>query len=316
MSLWREYAVEPAVLCRTWAECNHVLDDIGWHRGRLIAEFPRQGWRKLFHTCLQESKETQAKKLRIVERFRQFVGTTQQERLHNGLIPTFRAYIPRNTWLESAIETHTGQPFDAVLAIDNPSNHAEVLQLDDLNDCHPLWSADSSRTIDRSMATLKKCIDLFAKLSQNLIVIDPYLDPTGDQSIVAIEAYLDSMSTDLASPRSLTLHYSRESDAQFHSSSHSKAAKAKLGGVMRSGQYVECFVWRKPQQGSTNSERFHDRFILSELGGIGIQGGAGVASESQHTSVYFLSNSACQYQLDMFDSNSPVFELLCRFEIS
>jgi hypothetical protein len=117
MSLWREYAAEPAVFCRTWADCNHVLDDIGWHKGRLIAEFPHREWRRLFYDCLQESKETQARKSRIVERFKQFVGTTRQERLRNGLIPTSRVYVQRNTWLERALEAHTLKPFDSVVAV-------------------------------------------------------------------------------------------------------------------------------------------------------------------------------------------------------
>ena len=85
---------------------------------------------------------------------------------------------------------------------------------------------------------------------------------------------------------------------------------------MRSGQCVECFVWRKPQPGSSNEDRFHDRFIISELGGIGIQGGAGVGTGSQSTSVYFLSRSQCQYQLDKFLSNPTVFQLLYRFHVS
>jgi hypothetical protein len=116
-------------------------------------------------------------------------------------------------------------------------------------------------------------------------------------------------------PPSLTLHYGRDTNVLFDGRSHETEAKVRLRGVMRSGQYVQCCVWRKPLASSLDCERFHDRFIISELGGIGIQGGAGVASKSQHTSVYFLSNADCQNQLNMFDSNAPVFELLSRFDI-
>ena len=149
-----------------------------------------------------------------------------------------------------------------------------------------------------------------------MIVIDPYLDPTDEQSILAIEAYLDCMSADRADPPSLTLHYGRESGVQFHGPSHAKAARTKLGGVMRSGQHVKCFVWSKPSQSSPGSERFHDRFILSELGGIGIQGGAGVASASQHTSVYFLSPRECQDWRGRFDPRSPKLQLLFNFGVA
>ena len=313
MSLWREYAADPAVFCRTWAECKHVLDGIGWNRGRLVAEYPKK-WRRLFYDCLQKCEETPAKKLRIVERFKQFIGTTEQERLRSGLVPTSRVYIPKNTWLESALEANREQPFSAIVAVNNPSNHPDVLQLDDLHDGHALWKVEHSRPIDRSITTLKNSINILARLSRNLIVIDPYLDPAEVQSIIAIEAYLDSMSVDLADPPSLTLHYGRDTNVLFHSQSHEKDAKARLRGVMRSGQHIHCCVWRKPAASSPDRERFHDRFIISELGGIGIQGGAGVASKSQHTSVYFLSDSDCQNQLNMFDSKAPAFELLCRFD--
>lgn len=171
-------------------------------------------------------------------------------------------------------------------------------------------------TVDRQEPSDFKKNYRFARLSRNLIVINPYLDPRDGQNVKAIEVYLDATSTDVDNPPSLTLHYGLKSTDVFHRPSHERAAKMNIGGVMRSGQRVECFVWRKPPQGSVDRERFHDRFIISELGGIGIQIGAGAGPGNQQTSVYFLSDSECRRQLGKFDSSSPAFELLCRFHVS
>ena len=194
MSLWREYAADPAVFCRTWAECKLVLDGIGWDKGRLISElFPIQKWREFFRDSLENCDETPRNKLQIVEKFNQFIGTSKIGRLRNGLIPSSRPYTPKTTWLESALEAYASRPFDGIVALYNPANHPAVLILDDVEGTHPLWAVDSSQSIARDLASLKQAIDVFALLSSNLVIIDPYLDPADTQCVGAIEAYLDSM---------------------------------------------------------------------------------------------------------------------------
>src|SRR4051812_5389942 len=109
-----EYALEPQVLCN-WRDYRFFVAQFGVPKGRLISRFPKS-WKRLVIEAAQATGELEF--LKIAESL---------SNIDHLLIQRMHQWDPKQSWLPNAIEEHAKRPFAAIIARENPANHAAIL---------------------------------------------------------------------------------------------------------------------------------------------------------------------------------------------
>ena len=164
--IFREYALDPAAL-DSWTVFKDITNRFGFEHGRLISRFPEK-WEKLVLKACGDLGDVEKKKIAL--RLRQFG--------RHKLVDFDRAYNTKLTWLNNALEEHLRQPFQAIIADDNKDKRDDIISPTDVEETHPLIRIGRGGQIQRKAEDLAECCQLLLENSQEVILVDPYFDPS------------------------------------------------------------------------------------------------------------------------------------------
>ena len=77
------------------------------------------------------------------------------------------------------------------------------------------------------------------------------------------------------------------------------------------GAMLRCFIWK----GKENGERFHKRFLLTDIGGLSFEGGLDAGKPGETTDVFLLEPSFCEARREEYGTGASAFELIDSFEV-
>lgn len=247
-----EYAIDPTVL-NNWQRLRFIADAAGVSNGRLISEFPGS-WRRTVVRLFDGKFGIERTKLEV-----------QLKRITPHLIPSGGRICSGKDapWLEHAEIAHTTAPFRAIVAGDNPRSNSSVLLIDEIDGSTELWSTKHSIPAPRDATSLADAASLLLQVSSDIVFVDPNFRPS-DRFLRPFEQFLIHCAGNRgrAIPRIRVIVEHKD---------------AKPGDVLEQ-TFQECLAPLIPStlkcellrvsEKNSPSEKLHNRYVLTEWGGI------------------------------------------------
>ena len=171
-------------------------------------------------------------------------------------------------WCAEALATHNDRAFTGGIIVTEPikntwPNEPLVARIDQLESAQ-WWAARSpSVTLARMLADYKQHLDPVLRCSNSLLFIDPYLDPK-KPGYCHIGTLLKIAGGRTPPPKIEIHRHSREGREDKNSTYFKNRFRTELEKpLLAAGLQVEVFVW----------DRFHDRYLISNLIGISLPNG-------------------------------------------
>ncbi|MFO1004261.1 MAG: hypothetical protein U0936_28410 [Planctomycetaceae bacterium] len=304
-----EYALDPEAAFTKdgfWT----LLKDFGVSHGRVLMECPSASWSKSMENALIHARNELGAVAfsRLTERWAELRRTKAiaRRRIEYGNVTS-------PTWVERALAEHRGEPFRAILGSRANIVPREVLTKEQIDLGDERWVAETQKIIDRDAIAIAGCVGPIGRISEHLLIIDPYFneDSKWQQSLTAIlntsqaadghfqriEVHTREFNSE---ERSLRRRGPTTSKREILQTELAKTLPRKLPANVR----VEFFVWQERDGG----DRYHRRYVLTERGGIYVEGGLDRGNEGQTTDVGLLAENVFVQRWREYQRETAAFD--------
>lgn len=292
-----EYAVDPEVTRREVAEVRHLFALFGLDRGRYISNFPKKAW---FSKAYAAASDHGPLAKKAVEEL--LVRAKMSKVYTSGRVPD-----PALDWIGNTQTSHAGRPFQAIVSDNTDPAFPEIVAFGDVDETHMRFQCERTRRIKRTEADLAGALLPMAMIGKRLALIDPFLDlrnPKGQDFRSTIGRLLAELSASGRENIELEVHWrshpTRPPEALVLSD-----APTWCAGIIPQGFKLVLHEWIERPGG----EDFHDRFFLTEAGGIKAGAGFEVVGAHQRVQLSLLAALDAQSHLDDLDQNNAAFDL-------
>lgn len=295
-----EYAVDPEITRRDFTALQHLFGLFGLDRGRYISQLPKRDWLRMAYLATEGRPELERARIEIL----------LKRAKASKLFAYGRCYDANLPWLPNTHAAHMVRPFQAIIASDpDPAVPAHV-ELDVVDEDHELLACSHTCRVPRTAANLAEKLAPLALIGKRLALIDPFLDlrnTRGQDFRAIIRELLSALAAAGREAVTLELHW-RSHDSRPPEALVLKNARTWCVGIIPNGFKLELYEWVEREGG----EDFHDRFFLTEAGGI--MSGAGFEDAGVHEQVQLslLSSEDAASHLADLDENKGVFDLAFR----
>lgn len=259
----KEFAVEPAAIGRSWETFRYVFEKFGFSEGRLISRFPRHWQREVLEAAKAADVPDRAYKT-IVEKL---------NARKTSLLKSGRPYDPDIGWVPNAAREQVDRPFSGII-VANDSTGASQLSVDELEDDHPLMRVSRTANIPRTADAICAACSMLLLTAKEIDLVDPYLFRIENRNSGFREtiAGILRMLADIGeNNRIIRLHYGNANGCPTEAHVFANAGRW-FRGLIPDTFTLHFMAWDEIPGG----EDFHDRFVLTDLGGLQI--GSGLAA--------------------------------------
>lgn len=289
-----EYAVEPQAIGSSWKNLRYLIEKFGFDRGRLISRFPKK-WEKKVIQAAKEAGVPDIKMASIVERLRN---------TNLAVVDLGRPYEPEMSWIGNALTEHQRVPFHAIIAQQNQDGNAAVLPVADIDEHQPLMAVSQDRAVSREAEAIAGALSGFLRVSTRILFVDPFFDPYNDRYKSTLRECLAVVKADNPTA-ACEIHY-RYHDKKPTNSELEREAASLFNGVIPEGLAISVYCWRERKGGAD----FHARYLLTDLGGVGIDTGFSAEGGHQTTDMHLMSVVLSRAKLNAFARDATDFELV------
>ncbi|GMV24138.1 MAG: hypothetical protein AMXMBFR58_01690 [Phycisphaerae bacterium] len=275
-----EFAVEPE-LAATWgrlAEFRHFVTAFGLGTPRVVSRYPRD-WKRLVWEVSKPESELERKRLEEL-----------LARLTDTMIKRGAVFDRNQPWLQNAQSEHARFPFAGIVARDGDAI-GPLLGSENLASS-PVWNCPNGLACSRTSDAVAGALTPLLRICRRVAFIDPYFGPENARHRRPLQAFLRALMEQRpgSPPDEVVLMTSiKKSTAEFFRSE----SQRQLPRLIPSGMTV---VLRRLQE-RAGGERLHNRYVLTDIGGILFGVGLDEGDASQRDDLCLLS--AEQYQLRM-----------------
>ena len=253
-----EYALEPQLVA-SWTDrrdCRHYKQSFEFGQGRVVSRYPKR-WKKLVWTAFEDTDDLARKRLEELV-----------ARLSERTVRRSSAQWDDSTdWRENAEREHDRCPFQAILSRTNPNRHAHVLTESDLDvGATERWDVSRGLRVPRKAACMAVAVGPMLRCSSEVIFVDPHFgpqEPRWRRYLPPLAAFLEEMTRRRPGgmPERIEVHTAAENtETGFFQEQCEKRLPQHVPERMR----VLVRRLRQKQGG----EQLHNRYILSDLGGV------------------------------------------------
>ena len=291
--LIHDYALEPELI----ANCDQFLyryltkyKKFSWNTGCIVVQYPNH-WQKLVEKLFNDNKRSE---LLLTSLLR-----TKAVRHDSKWNDSF-------TWLENAANEKSPYPFHVILALDNPNPEkwsnvvcAEDISLGD----ERVWDdPPSSVTVNRAAAKMAACIEPLLRYATQIHFIDPHFRPREQRFRNPLREFLNIICD---GSREVTLEYhTMHNDQKPTWNCFLGDCKKYLPRLIPRGFTLTIRRWKNRVGG----ERFHNRYILTNIGGIAFGNSIAEAPKGEDN-ISRLSDIDSRRWLNKYSGDSPAFDL-------
>ena len=297
-----EYAVEPEVAA-AWSanrkDQRHFLGEFGVGTPRIVSKCPRR-WTKLVWAArsqLQHTGDVDKKRAEVfIDRLSQ---TMVKRRASSG-------WSDRRSWLENVVEEHRRTPFRAILAQHGTKDDSTILGADGLDDDAPLWATPRGVSVPRTAGDIADAVRDMLRAATDVVFIDPHFKPQLPRYVNVIAACLRACREQripAGDPRIRILSSAKDSSTPEY---FAEQCRARLPGQLPLGQQV---VIRRLRERS-GQEKLHNRYILTELGGVSLGVGLDEGQDGATDDLVLLDRGVYYERWKQYASDPPAFDLL------
>lgn len=290
------YAIEPECVVE-WCDRRAfrlVSGKFGLGTPRLLLELPKfSSWKKAVFQAATKAGLSDIDRTRLTELFK-LLGAQRVRRV--GV-----AYDGTLTWLENAETAYARHPFAAIIAMTNPRSHAAVLLESAVGDeSNPLWSKPTAATPSRTPDGIAAVVSALIDNCDELHLVDSHFGPENARHRKVLEHLLYLVASRRSgTPSSICLHCGAKSTLTFF-----EERAAAMAVRIPVGVTVSFKRWKE----RPNGEKLHNRYLLTDIGGVvfGVGLDAGESGQTDDVNlmdaVQFLKrwdqfNGACAFDL-------------------
>ena len=253
-----EYAVEPE-LAATWGDRKsgrYFRGKFGLGTPRIMSRYP-PNWEQLVWAARKD--DSQRKRMEeLIQRLSEVMVTRQGP-----------DWNPDRTWLENTLNEHRRIPFHAILVRGNPDPHPNVLVADDLDEHTSLWSIPH-KAIPRTAAAIAGAVRDMLRMANDVVFIDPHFAPQRSRHTKVLAACLRAcldkrLVREHPTVRVFTEAATKNGTRQYFE----EECPARLPRMLPRRQRVTISRLKERSEG----EKLHNRYILTESGGVGFPAG-------------------------------------------
>lgn len=288
------FALEPRLVA-TWGrreEFRFVHDKFGLGTPRALLELPSfSSWKRAVYHAAIELQLSQEDMKRIEELFR-LLGEHKCRRaaaIYNGLL----------TWLDNAEREYDRKPFAAVLATENPRGHRGVLLAEQLDPAEARWACGTGIMPERTPEALAGALSAMLINSRVMHLVDPHFGPENVRHRRVLEALMQILADHGLVPEVVRVHCSEKSTLAFFESE-----AARLANHLPAGLTVEFVRWRQRNGG----ERLHNRYVLTDLGGVTLGVGLDAGGQGETDDLLLLPRTIYARRWSQYVDNDGAFE--------
>jgi hypothetical protein len=224
--------------------------------------------------------------------------------LTDCLIPRVPAaeYDGTRSWLENAEQEHAAKPFHSIVASANPRGHVAVIRGSGLGDQpEHLWDFERNRIINRTAQEMAGTVSSLLLNSRTVILVDPHFGPENLRHRRPLEAFLRALQTNRGCPiSSVEVLTATNATIQFFTTT----CLQRLPQIIPSGLTVN-FVKLAEQP---NGEKLHNRYILTDIGGVTFNIGLDDGDPGQTDDITLMTRKQYDLRWLQYANGSPAFQ--------
>jgi hypothetical protein len=286
-----EFALDPGLL-DNWERFRYLTEKFSVCQGRLISRFPKR-WKAMVYEAASRVSDIERKRIEV-----------RLQGIDEKMLARTHQWDSSQDWLLNAESEHGRQPFHAIIAHANPHGHNSVLSYDDLDEVTPLWATERERIVSRDASVLAAAVSPLVRAAKSVIFIDPHFDPYKARVRNTLKAFLEEC---LIGRVGLTLERT-----EFHTT-----FKPEIGDF--AGECLRQFPQRIPTGISLRIVRWrervggdglHNRYILTERGGVRLAWGLDEGSPAQTDDISLLEPGVYDTRWAQYCSDQPAFDFV------
>ena len=302
------YAIDPEMLVE-WSKNplagRFICDSFGLGKPRILAELPKlKNWRKKFRQLTANLGDLEQQRLTAL-----FETLTENMAHRNS-----SEFDNTSPWIDNAEREHLREPFKAILSTINPRKNDCVLTHNSFGEWpDELWKASRGIIIPRNAKMMAEAIAPMLQNSQRILFIDPYFRanrPSHQEPLFhflkkSIE-YRDCF-TNFCVEVHVSADYQNAQQPEFFR----KECEGKLTKTIPSDLPIIIKRWKQRVGG----EKLHNRYILTNIGGVTLGVGLDNGNEGETDDLALLDREPYCHRWKQYASKNPAFDLELEFEI-
>jgi len=286
----KEYALDPACL-REWLTFRYFIENFGVPHGRLIAEFPSK-WLKMAYASCDSFSFQQKQKLEI--ELKRIKG--------QGFRKTSRPYDGSLDWFENALEQHKDEPFHAIISVKSDAEN-KVIDASEITETDPLWGVQRTLIIPRNAQSMAEAVSTLLSVAKHIVFIDPHFGPENTRHRRPFQTFLQaSMQNRNGDMPVVEVHTQIKSTEEFFRDK----CRTKLTNLIPTGLTVRFVRWIARSE----SQPLHNRYILTNLGGVSFQHGLDDGRAGETDDVALLDQNSYEQRWAEYAGDEPAFDLI------
>lgn len=292
-----EYALEPELVA-TWGnrhDYRYFIEKFGLGQPRIVSRYPRR-WTQLVWRAFQSDDDLE--RTRMVALL-QRLGECMVHRLGYE-------WDAGRTWIENARAEHRRIPFQAILARQNPGNEPGILVAATLGEATLLWAVPRGVRISRRAVDMGTAVAAMLRIAEVVVLVDPYFGPDSLRHRQALEAFLratiDSRPVD--GPRRVEIQTSADEDRTGTRVFFEAECQRRLPRCIPAGVRLKIIRLEERPLG----EDLHNRYILTNLGGVQFGAGLDAGDEGATDDLHLLDRAQYDQRWQQYASDAPAFD--------
>ena len=306
----REYALDPDVLTN-WNDFRYFIEKFGIPEGRLISKYPKK-WKYLVYLSL--AKNTKYPKSAEIE-----INLKEEiDRIDPNIIaPVRKNYFwdHNKSWLISAVEEHKRKAFHAIISNERHDECRELLVAEFLNEKHELWKTQRELCIARDNTELANALSLFLQISKDVVFVDKHFRPGRNEFIYPFQHYLKELFVCEYKRKKINVKIFTGYDPKHDHVWFYKACDEHFSCIIPQGLSVRiCRIIFSDDD--VKSDDMHNRYILSERGGVRFAWGLDSGKPNKNDDVSFLDENVYQKRWSQYCSGNNAYDIIDYYVIN
>ena len=290
-----EYAVEPRAIGADWPTFRFLMSQFGFEKGKLISQFPNR-WSREVHQAAASWPDG-LRKTRMIEMLRAAKG--------RQIVRFNRPYDPDiGAWLDNALAQHALNPFQAIIAEENPRETDAVLVAAEIDADHALMRSPHTRLVPRVGRDLASAMAPMLVAARKLLFVDRYFDIQDVRYQETLRECLEVAYSGGATQ--CEVHFCEHAERPSMDYVAQMAGRWLHNVVPLEGS-VRLHAWKEKEP---NGEDFHARDLLTDVGGINLESGFSAEGGHQNVQLTLLTPDVWETKLRFFEPDSQVYDLV------
>jgi len=276
-----EYAIEPELFA-TWCDplrAQIVDNSFGLGTPRVLStDMKKSRWKSKVFTAFESWVDTiplsddavknEADKQSLRKNITELIqGITE----YSVQRPNWK-FHPDKTWLDNALEEHRKNNFHALICKQNVGHCDDMIsQVDFERGSHSKWLLDMQKDIPSNAYEMAKVLEPLLKIAKKIIFVDPYFGGDKRRWRKTLQQFFQVVSTShwKMSGVQLEIHASKDIEKAPSTEHFKEKCEHYMPRIIPLEFQVKFVRWSRFPDG----KELHDRYVLTELGGVDVSPG-------------------------------------------